>query len=150
MHWLRLASTLVVCVCAAACSSAPGVPTPTIVSARGATSTPVPTAAPTLAPAATAARGASTSSSGTHDYKSITQPLLLPLGALIVAVRAGTPTTDYWLGQFNTAADTVLGQIDGDTSDTANQLRTGIASIRANPKDLQTLEDTRSKFLSIT
>ena len=138
MHWLRVASTILVCVCSAACSSVPGAPTP------------VPTAAPTVAPVATAARSGSTSSSGTHDYKSITQPLLLPLGALIVAVRAGTPTTDYWLAQFNTAADTAVSQIDGDNSDTANKLRTGIANIRANPRDLQTLEDNRSTFLSIT
>jgi hypothetical protein len=76
--------------------------------------------------------------------------LLLPLGALIVAVRAETPTTDYWLSQFNTSADTVLHAIDGDTSETANRLRTGIANVRASPDDLQTLEDTRSMFLSIT
>lgn len=150
MHWLRVASAILVCVCAAACSSVPGAPTPTIGSARGATSTPVPTAAPTVAPVATAARSGSIPSSGTHDYKSVTQPLLLPLGALIVAVRAGTPTTDYWLGQFNTAADTVLSQIDGDNSDTANKLRTGIANIRANPEDLHTLEDNRSTFLGVS
>lgn len=134
MHWLRVASTILVCSCAAACSFVPGAPTPV----------------PTAAPVATAARASTTSTSGTHDYKSITQPLLLPLGALIVAVRAGTPTTDYWLGQFNTAADATLSQIDGDNSETANRLRTGIANVRANPEDLQTLEGIRSTFLSIT
>lgn len=84
------------------------------------------------------------------DYKAITQPLLLPLGALIVAVRGGTPTTDYWLAQFNKSADGALQAIDGDSSDTANRLRTSIAKVRANPGDLQTLEDTRSMLLGIT
>jgi hypothetical protein len=84
------------------------------------------------------------------DYKAITQPLLLPLGALIVAVRGNTPTTDYWLGQFNKSADSTLQAIDGDSSDTATRLRTGIANVRARPTDLQTLEDTRSMLLGIT
>jgi len=76
--------------------------------------------------------------------------MLLPLGALIVAVRASTPTTEYWLAQFNTAADGALQAIDGDTSDSANRLRTGIANVRNNPTDLQTLEDTRTTFLTIS
>jgi hypothetical protein len=86
----------------------------------------------------------------TVDYKAITQPLLLPLGALIVAVRGNTPTTAYWLAQFNTAAEGVLQAIDGDESGKANTLRTGIANIRAMPNNLQVLEDTRSTLLSIT
>jgi hypothetical protein len=86
----------------------------------------------------------------TVDYKAITQPLLLPLGALIVAVRGNTPTTSYWLDQFNAAADNVLQQIGGDNSASANTLRTGIANIRAMPNNLQVLEDTRSMFLSIS
>jgi len=69
--------------------------------------------------------------------------------ALIVAVRANTPTTDYWLGQFNKSADSALQAIDGDSSDTATRLRTGIANVRARPTDLQTLEDTRSMLLAI-
>jgi hypothetical protein len=84
------------------------------------------------------------------DYKAITQPMLLPLGALIVAVRARTPTTDYWMAQFNASADSVLRSLDGDTSDTAERLRTGIANVRSRPDDLQTLEEARSVFLSIT
>jgi len=95
--------------------------------------------------------GACASAPAAHaDYKAITQPMLLPLGGLIVAVRGKTPTTDYWMAQFNTSADGVLKAIDGDTSDTATRLRNGIANVRANPNDLQTLEDTRSTFLSIT
>jgi len=111
-----------------------------------------PVAPPTGAPASTPAPrpggpqgGAVTSA----DYKALVQPLLLPLGALIVAVRANTPTTTYWLGEFNKAADLVLPRIESDNSATANRLRTAIANIRAMPNDLTVLEDNRSTLLSI-
>src|SRR5262249_19767913 len=98
----------------------------------------VPTPVPTVAPA-----------SRSVDYRAITQPLLLPLGALIVAVRANTPTSDYWFAEFDKAADTVLPAIEGDSSPTATRLRTGIANIRAMPKNLQVLEENRSALLQI-
>jgi hypothetical protein len=118
--------------------------------------TPMPTAAlvspPTGAPASTQAPrppGAQGGSVTSADYKALVQPLLLPLGALIVAVRANTPTTTYWLGEFNKAADLVLPRIESDNSATANRLRTAIANIRATPNDLKVLEDNRSTLLAI-
>src|SRR5947209_11534218 len=85
--------------------------------------TPAPTVAPTFAPTVAPTRQTTGSSVAKKvDYKALTQPLLLPLGALIVAVRANTPTTTYWLAQFNTAADGVLQAIDGDESTNANSL----------------------------
>ena len=83
------------------------------------------------------------------DYQAIVQPLLLPLGALIVAVRAGTPTSAVWLAEFNKAADQALPTLDGDNSETANRVRTSINNIRAMPDNLQVLEDSRSALLSI-
>ena len=81
------------------------------------------------------------------DYKALRQPLLIPLGALIVAVRARTPTTTYWLDQFNKAADQVLPAIDGDTSPTATRLRTSIMNVRdaRNLTSSRRVEATSSK-----
>jgi len=135
MRLLALGAAFV--ILATACSTpAPPAPTP-----PPATAAPRPTPPPTPQPQGPQQQHA--------DYKAVTQPLLLPLGALIVAVRANTPTTDYWLGQFNKSADSALQAIDGDSSDTATRLRTGIANVRARPTDLQTLEDTRSMLLAI-
>src|SRR5687768_9207241 len=100
------------------------------------TATPAPTSTP--APTATAAPVPG------RDYKAIRQPLLIPLGALIVARRAGQPTAAAWLTEFNKAADQVLPAIEGDTSVDATRLRTAITDIRAMPTDLQVLERSRS------
>ena len=107
---------------------------------------------PTLV--ATATLGAlptvvATARSTSVNYPAIVQPMLIPLGALIVAVRAGTPTADFWVAEFNKAADNALPAIEGDQSPTAQQLRASILDIKAMPKNLQVLEDSRSKLLMI-
>jgi len=135
--------TLLVLLVLVGCSQAPVAPPSPTISSPGSFATITTPATATPTSGATATRK-------NVDYKAITQPLLLPLGALIVAVRANTPTTDYWLAQFNKAADTVLPQLQGDTSPAADQLRSGIAKIRERPNDLQLLEETRSTFLSIS
>jgi hypothetical protein len=117
-----------------ACSPAP--PAPPTAPPPTVTPVPVPTTPPTPIAAAV-------------DYKALRQPLLIPLGALIVAVRARTPTTTYWLDQFNKAADQVLPAIDGDTSPNATRLRTSIMNVRAMPDNLDALEKSRSDLLEI-
>jgi hypothetical protein len=102
------------------------------------TAAPVPTVAPTAAPVTG------------RDYKAIRQPLLIPLGALIVATRAQQPSNaEAWLAAFNKAADEVLPAIEGDTSVDATRLRTAINDIRTTPADLAVLERSRALLLQI-
>jgi hypothetical protein len=139
---------VVVSLLLAGCSAAPPPPPPTAAPAPQPTAVvtraPVVNATPTAVPAAK-----STGSITAVNYAAITQPLLLPLGALIVAVRGKTPTTAFWLTSFNQAADKVLPAIEGDQSANANSLRTAIMNVRAKPNDRQVLEDSRSSLLAI-
>jgi hypothetical protein len=90
-------------------------------------SQPTQAAPPTVAAAPTPAPKPATAA----NYQAVVQPMLLPLGALIVAVRGHTPTTTYWVGEFNKAADAALPAIAGDPSPTAERVRTAVANIRA-------------------
>ena len=125
---------------------APPAPTPPPTAAPPAQATaPLPTA--TAVPQARATVPPTTVAANV-DYKALRQPLLLPLGALIVAVRARRPTA-YWVDQFNKAADQVLPAIEGDTSPTATKLRASIMSVRAMPDNLDSLEKSRGDLLEI-
>jgi hypothetical protein len=162
LRWFALLASLSAMLvgCSAAPAAAPATQAPTpqptarVVGTAVATTLPRPVSTATSAATTGTPAPAGTSASGTTvpgpvDYKALCQPLLLPLGALIVAVRAKTPTTTYWLAEFNRAADKVLPAIEGDQSTNANRLRTAIANIRAMPNNLQVLEDSRSSLLMV-
>jgi hypothetical protein len=152
MRRLALLASMCVSVLLVGCAVAPPAPPATRAPALQPTAQVLRTAVATLVPAPLStgtSAAAGKSASGPVDYKAICQPLLLPLGALIVAVRGKTPTTTYWLAEFNKAADKVLPVIEGDPSVNATRLRTAITNIRAMPNNLQVLEDSRSSLLMV-
>ncbi len=123
-----------------ACSAAPAVtPQPTPL--------PKPTAVPaTVVPTAEAPKP----TAGTN-YVQLRGELLVPLGALIVTLRAKSGREAMHLAAFNEVAARVEPAIAGDMSINANRLHSSIVNTRdaAARKDLEELERIRLNLLDV-
>lgn len=84
------------------------------------------------------------------NYREVAQPLVQPLGALIIAVRNNDAINARdFLAEFNQAANLVQIRLSGDETPKANTIRTAIDAVRASPRDLKVLERERDTLLVI-
>lgn len=82
------------------------------------------------------------------NYRGMRTSLVIPLGALIVAVRNNNgPQSAAFLAQFNDAAESVLPVIASDTSKPGNALHSAIVNVRSHPGNLAALEQDRLSLL---